>query len=252
MRSFDGFSRRAGASAVLAIAAGATTASGTVLTFDLGPSALAPNGTSITNNFQGYGDRVGGQAQPPQFSYGTGGGITPNVQTRYGSGIRYAFSAPRDPAHQYGDLENVVYRDKSDFSGGNNTKLVVSLTADPGFLVCLFSFDVALLLGESLPIASVTITDGTSKVLFSDSSADVPDTTPPSHKSYTFDGSDPLKHPLIKAQDVEIILDFSAVLSKIERFGVDNIKFGQTLPTPGAAAALFTGFGLLGTRRRRG
>ena len=255
MRLFGLISQVCGIVGGVAIAISAVPASATVLTFDMGPPDLVPNGVSMSL-FSGYGDYVGAQPQG-LFTYGSGGGLTPNVQVLYGAGLHLGFSAPLDPAHQFGDLTNVLYRDNTTPGPQQNTQLIITLLADPGFQVCLMSFDLAVLLGENLPARAVIVKDGSNNVLYDDVMPTIYGTLPPTHTSFVFDGSDPVQHPTLCAQSLTIDVDLSAVVgtsNKVPNFGIDNIKFSQIppgIPGPGVLATMVAGMGLLATRRRR-
>jgi hypothetical protein len=79
----------------------------------------------------GYGNRVTATSQDG-FSYGLGGGPTPNVVVNYGPEIATWSGG-------FGDLPTVVYAE------GDTTSSVfrMNLVADPGYLVRLNSFDMA-------------------------------------------------------------------------------------------------------------
>ncbi len=249
--------RSLGLISVLTVSAGLVSqAAGTVLTFDFGGS----NGSQILDS---YGDRVGdpNTFQPPGFSYGTEYGITPNVLVDYKPVLRLGgASNPADPTRVFGDLNNVLYRDRNapGFSPGI---LEINLFADAGFLVCLYSFDLAAVynsvtgFGEDLPARSITVTDGAGTELYridydinNPPSTLIPGTLPLRHRTFDFTSS-----PLC-AQQIRIRIDLTQLItvggSKVDRVGIDNIKFGQ-IPTPGVSAMLLAGLAFAGSRRRR-
>lgn len=249
--------RALGMLSALAVSAGITAqTSATVLTFDYG-------GTNSTQILDTYGDRVGdpNTFQPPAFMYGSAGGITPNVVVDYKPVLRLgAGTNPSDPTRVFGDLTNVLYRDRNapGFSPGI---LEINLFADAGFLVCLHSFDLAAVynsitgFGEDLPAKSIIITDGAGTELFrlnydinNPPSTVIPGTLPLRSRRFDWDAN-----PL-RAQQLRIRIDLTQLItpggSKADRVGIDNIKFSQ-IPTPGASAMVLIGGALLGTRRRR-
>lgn len=248
---------RSGGFAALGAALVASSASATVLTFDFG----GVNGTSINNN---YGDRVGDPNQfvPPGWTYGPECGITPNVLVDYKPGLRLgANNSPADPTRVFGDLTNVLYRDRND-PGFTPGFIEINLSADNGFAVQLFSFDMAAVVNtvtgaqEDLPARSIQVLDGsTGAEMFridydinNPPSTLIPGTFPLRHRTFDFSAA-----PLT-AQFIRIRIDLTQLItiggSKVDRVGIDNIKFGQ-IPTPGAAALLVGALGVVGLRRRR-
>lgn len=136
---------------VLALGPAGNAMGGTVLTFDMKPFTTLGGMTS-----QAYGDRVNGASDAVGF-YGTDNGMyTPNVLTSDGG-------TPRTWTTGYANLTNVPYNDDE---GGD---LVLTLTADPGFLVTLLSFDLGSFSGtnRTLNNTAVSIQDGVGTELFS-------------------------------------------------------------------------------------
>jgi hypothetical protein len=242
---------------VSALLASAGSAQATILTFNMGQGNNAPI-------LQSYGDRVGGQfGQPPGFSYGDGGeGPTPNITVDYFGGMRIS----DDPLFKYGDLEKVIFR-SNDNTGGI---MEFQFVADPGFLVQLYSFDMAVRINfganppleEDLPVKAIRVLDGPGTTLFYQklhaTDAGTPVTNPGTlipghlplvHNHYDFaaaNGGQPFTAPILRIQ-----IDLNQVFGKIEHFGVDNIRFGQTgVPTPGAGL-VFAGGMIIAARRRR-
>lgn len=240
---------------LVSMAALASSASATILTFSTG---LASN-TTVP---QSYGDRVGGPFPvPPGFSYGNGGeGLTPNVQVDYFGAMRIS----DNPTLRYGNLDKVLFRD------GDNTGNIMEFqfVADPGFLVQLYSFDMAVRINfatdppiqEDLPVKAIRVLNGTGTVLFfqklhptdagtpvTDPGTLIPGTLPLRSNRYDFtavNGGQPFT-----AETIRIQIDLNQILSKVEYFGVDNIRFGQ-IPAPGAAVLLAGGLLIAGRRRR--
>jgi hypothetical protein len=235
-------------------------ASATVLTFDFGGNTLDTVPTT-------YGQYVGNPSfpTPAGFSYGAAGGLTPNVNVLYAPTLRLGSGNPNDPSRTFGDLHNVLYRQRAaDF--GEPGVLSITLAADPGFLVCLQSFDLAAVFnattgfGEDLPARNIKVLDGTGAVLYNlDYDPSLPDhesplttwapgtNTPLRHKTFTF-------APPLTANRLTIRLDFTQLLSiggnKSDRIGIDNLQFCQ-VPTPGAAGLMTCCGMVLAARRRR-
>jgi MYXO-CTERM domain-containing protein len=230
-----------------------SSASATVLTFDF-------NGSNTDNVPGAYGNRVSSFA-PGFFNYGSDGGITPNVSVSYTPVLKLGGAIPADPTRVFGDLTNVLYRDRN---GGFTTGILeITLSADPGFLVCLHRFDAAAVfnavtgIGEDLPARSIQVLDGFGTPLYqldydpsNPPSTYIPGTDTPALRHRTFDWD---ANPLC-ANRLMIRLDLTQLItiggSKVDRIGIDNIKFSQT-PAPGAAALFLGAAGMLATRRRR-
>lgn len=236
------------------------TASATVLTFDWGGSTLDQVPAT-------YGRFVGNPMfpTPPAFSYGAAGGLTPNVDVLYAPTLRLGSGNPADPTRVFGDLHNALYRDRAADLGTPGI-LSITLSADPGYLVCLQAFDIAAVFnsftgfGEDLPARNIKVLDGGGNTLFNlDFDPNNPDhesllttwapgtNAPLRHKHFVFD-------PAITANRLTIRLDFTQLLTiggnKSDRIAIDNIQFCQ-VPTPGAAMLMGCSGALLAARRRR-
>lgn len=232
----------------------------TVLTFD----ASATDGQTFSALYQTYGDRFGDpffDALHPQYSYGMGGGLTPNVEVEYRPGL--TFNASEAPGRRYGDLHRVLSRQ---FGGNDQIRIDLLPATNAAFQaedisVLLYSFDLASVLSENLPAQFVLVTDSMGNVLFRDSPV-VGNPGPiipavdgggnPTHRTYDF--TTLLGGPIASTpgRGLQIIVGVGQIATKVDRYGIDNIKFGQLpIPTPGATALLAIG-GVLAARRRRG
>lgn len=227
-----------------------SSASATILTFQMGQ----PDGASV---LPAYGNRVGGAPQPPFFQYGDLANPTPNITVTYGTGLKFAPSAPGNPARQYGDLTEVIYHQP--VAVGESAIINITLTADPGFRVLLWYFDLAAIVNfnEDLPVKSIRVTNALSGAdliapIFNQGTPQnplsiVPGTMPARHNRYIFPDAP------VSAQSINIAIDvLNLGVAKVDRIGLDNIRFTQDPPIPasGSAAALAVG-GLLAARRRR-
>lgn len=240
-------------SAVGLISVLASNVSATVLTFDF-------NGSNTDSVPSAYGNRVSSFA-PGFFNYGSDGGITPNVSVVYTPVLKLGGAQPPDNTRVFGDLQNVLYRDRN--GGFTPGILEITLAADPGFLVCLHRFDAAAVfnavtgIGEDLPARSIQVLDGFGTPLYqldydpaNPPSTYIPGTDTPALRHRTFDWD---ANPLCAAR-LMIRLDLTQLItiggSKVDRIGIDNIKFSQT-PAPGPAALFLGAAGMLAARRRR-
>jgi hypothetical protein len=232
-----------------------TSAGATVLTFDFG-------GLNTDNVPAGYGNRVSSFAPGP-FMYGSDGGITPNVSVTYTPVLRLGGAQPPDNTRVFGDLQNVLYRDRN---GGFTVGILeITLQADPGYQVCLHYFDLAAVfnavtgIGEDLPARSIQVLDGAGTALYqldydpaNPPSTYIPGTNIPTLRHRRFDWD---ANPLC-ADRIMIRLDLTQLItiggSKVDRIGIDNIKFTQRgVPASGPAALFLGAAGLIAVRRRR-
>ena len=200
---------------------------------------------------EGYGDRITGSVvnvSGGQFTYGNGGeGFTPNIVLDY-----FAENAiPNNPrvglwGDGYGDLTNVL------IGNNNSISLYVQFTADTGFDVQLYDFDLAGWPTTDYTINAVSVLSGTN-TLFSQSIVLVEgDGTGPGHTSFDF------ATPLTGAE-LLIQIDYSNLADgQQDNIGIDNIRFGQNPPAavPLPAAWLLFGSGIAAIaflkRRRSG
>lgn len=206
--------------------AGYSQAQATILTFDL----QAAGNTSMP---QAYGDNVNA-ASDATGSYGVGAeGYTPNVTVAYG--------APGEGSTRWGtgyaDLTN-VYENETD----GDTTLTLTLTADPGYQVVLYEFDMGAW-SASLTFNGFTVTDlDHNIVLASEGSTFLSNST---HSHFDFGGGSG-----VSASNMQIVFDLSGLGGNSDNVGVDNIRIGQVVPEP-ASLALVTVGGLHVIRRRR-
>ena len=199
---------------------------------------------------QDYGDRVTGavvDVAGGQFTYGNAGeGYTPNILVEYFTGAATATN-PGVSIWQtgYGDLTNVI------FGNNNSLSLNVRLTADPGYQVQLYHFDLAGYPGSDYVIDAVRVSDGTTALA---EQFDVPvegDAVGARHSAFDF------ASPLTAAQ-LLIEIDYGNLAgSQQDNIGLDNLRFGQSPPAmvPLPPTGLLLGFGLaglLGSLRRPG
>jgi len=202
-----------------------TVASATVLTFDQG----------TVSNFEAvdltYGDDVEATLEGT-FGYGVGAeGFTPNVQLFYGA------TQPALWTTGFGDLVNVLY-DEDETIG----LLTVTLTADSGFQVQLYEFDLADFSATSSTINSVRVSD-VSGVLFQQLNAVISNST-----STPFDFT---AAPLTASQLI-IEIDSTNLGISNDNIGIDNIRFGQTaIPEPSTFVLALLSLLGMGCRRRK-
>ncbi|HUT40260.1 MAG TPA: VPLPA-CTERM sorting domain-containing protein [Gammaproteobacteria bacterium] len=189
---------------------------------------------------QDYGDNVTGSPMNVpggQFTYGNQGeGFTPNVVVDY-----FSDTGVGQWTIQYGDLTNVLFAGEP-LTGASPNTLNVRLTADLGFEVQLYHFDLAGWANTDYTINGVSVFSNTA-MLFSENNVLVEgDSSGPGHTAFDF--ATPLS-----AQQLVIEIDFSNILTgSQDNIGIDNIRFGQNPPAliPIPATAWLFGSGLLG------
>jgi len=214
---------------------GTPAAHATVLTFDanLGYGAAIP---------QDYGDRVVA-ATMGAYSYGNEGAWTPNVETTYATeNVNTAVTYYGDSFNDLAGVANNEYADT-----WSDTGFSVTLTADPGYEVILYSFDVGNwdYMALSVPI-SVTALAG--QVLY-DERIYLPDRTGP-HAAIDFSGQPLVSERLTIHVDIGQLEPAGWYPAAADSFGLDNIVFGQ-VPEPATLALLSLGGAVLAARRKR-
>jgi hypothetical protein len=217
-----------------------TAAKASILTFDQirlnGVVVPTISGNTLEDD---YGDRVVGSpmnVSGGQYTYGNGGeGFTPNVVIDFMAGDSTPLSLWQT---DYGDLTNVAHGNND--SGGS---LNFHLTADAGFLVDLYHFDLAGWSQTDYTIDSVSISDGTD-LLYSQDQVLVQGSNDGGDRHSGFDFSTPLSATELFIQ----INHGNLAIGLQDNIGIDNIRFGQTPPAsvPIPSALLLFGSGLLG------
>jgi len=218
-----------------------------ILTFDQIRQGGVVVPTVSGNNLEDdYGDRITGSPMDVsggQFTYGNGGeGFTPNVVADFVAGNGTTLSLWQVG---YGDLTNVAF--------GNNISLSlnVQLTADPGFVVDLYHFDLAGWNQADYTINAVRVLSG-SDTLFSQDNVLVQGADDGGDMHTAFDFAVPLS-----AEQLVIQIDHGNLAAGMQdNIGIDNIRFGQdppaAIPIPPAlwlfGSALL---GLIGIARRK-
>jgi hypothetical protein len=217
-------------------------AGATVLIFDQTRDATTSTMVFPTyggsNVQQDYGDRVTGSpmAVPGgMFTYGNGGeGFTPNVVAEYSSGNNISLWTT-----DYGDLTNVM------FALQNSNVMNILLTADSGFDVLLYDFDLAGWPQSDYTIDEVAVLSGGTPLFAQNGVLVEGDATGPGHTTVAF--ANPLRGP-----ELLIKIDFSNIGGSIQdNIGIDNIRFGQdpppaAIPAPAVLPLLFSALGVLG------
>lgn len=230
--TFRGAAGRTAASTVclLVLALQAPVAGATILTFAETLSAAAGNPVIPTYGGSdlppGYGDRVAGAVQTVPggaYTYGENGeGFTPNV-------VFEAFTAVNDTSlweDGYGDLQNVL------FGGQRSLSLNLLFTADDGYDVLLYGFDLAGWFNTDYLVAAVTVTSlGSSlgSALFTRNDVLVEGNfTGPRHTAFDFGGG-------LLGPELLLTIDYSNLAgTQQDNIGIDNVRFGQTpLGAPG-------------------
>ena len=177
------------------------------------------------------------------YTYGESGeGYTPNVVADFLSVNPFGLNDTSLWSTQYGDLKNVLLGNE------NSGTLDIRLSADPGYSVVLYGFDLAGWPDADYTIAAVRVLDAATP-LFTQSAVLVEGNfTGPRHTAFAF------ATPLM-ASELLLQIDYGNLPTRQQdNIGIDNIRFGQfpAAPVPELPSALLLGLGLAALRRRRG
>lgn len=194
------------------------------------------------------------------FTYGSAGGLTPNVAVSYGPATRGIGStvncgSPYPPADgtgcvywwngNFGDLTTPVIGQLGR-GAAYEGKILVTLVADPGYWVSLSSLDLAGWYTTSMAaINGVTALDGSDALLASQLGISAP-ARGVGHVSLSLTG--------IYASALKIRIDASNLGTNGENVGLSNLEFSQmAVPEPSTWFSLASGLGLVafGLRRRK-
>ena len=202
----------------------------TVLRFDqaFDGSAIIPTGSSGSLP-PGYGDRAAGpQVAGPGgfFTYDQlGEGFTPQVMVD----LFATAATPTDPrvrvwADGYGSLRNVLFGEGPGIGGA--AEIFVRLTADPGYEVDLYGFDLAAFSGGDLTVRAIELWAGSTLLEQRSNVVVEGDLAQGGLTSIAF--ATPWSAP-----ELLVRLDLgNLAVSVRDNIGLDNLRFGQTPPPP--------------------
>ncbi|MBL8209612.1 MAG: PEP-CTERM sorting domain-containing protein [Bryobacterales bacterium] len=209
-------------------------ATATILTFDITDPIYPlrenfPEGETID---QTYGDRVNSLSTSSggvTFAYGAGAeGFTPNITVSYDPGSIFT-GGPSLWRYDYGNLTRVLYQGSTNTGlGFDYNYLTVTFTADPGYDVVLFGFDLGGWNQTDRTVNAVAVYNNffngffpADNRVFLDANATVLGAGP-THSTYTFNSP-------IRANVVTILIEADNLGADSELVGIDNIRFGQDL-----------------------
>lgn len=223
----------------------------TILTFDVHSTLYTdyfPEGLP-QGSFAGYGNRVvsssGTHANGTTvFGYGVGAeGYTPNVTVQYGPDSLLT-GGPQLWRYDFGDLTNVMWQASTNLPGTNYNHLDIVLTADPGFDVLLYGFDLGGWFRADYTIRAVVVYDGIPFPFITPTNRMLPtpltDVTVIGMNVNGQNGHTDVDFATpLQARRIWLTIDAGNLGDLSENIGIDNIRFGQvsgantdTLPPP--------------------
>lgn len=202
-------------------------------------------------------------------------GFTPNVTASYGPFSLFT-GGPELWREGFGDLNGVLYQGSLEKGVGYNYDVLdIVLTADNGYDVLLYGFDLAAFGFSDLTINSITVYDGVPFPFLTPTNTLVPPSTNVVVSGSTRTSVDLSGSPL-QAQTIWLRIDAANLGDGSQNIGIDNIRFGQVenplsqsalspedieraflsaeVPEVASAAVWLVGalcVGLSGTRRQR-
>lgn len=175
-------------------------------------------GLSTADLNTGYGDYVDGP-NADGFTYTGTGGFTPHVTVGLGAETDAAARGLTVYGPGYNDLVDVVYGAIPGGNGSGLAQLVVTLSADPGHLATLESFDLGNW-GVAVNLPYVRVVDETGAVLFEDLSVDLNPNTSPDEKNYVLS-------PAPQGKVLTLLVSVSGLGNIADNVGIDNLTFGE-------------------------
>jgi hypothetical protein len=211
----------------------------TTLTFD-GPSWPGINQYVP----QAYGDNIANPAvvDGNGYTYGTGGGATPNVAAQYGGGSVPAPNVDPSTSYAYGGLQGVVVGNYAP-SDGSSPIIQLTLTADPGYQITLESFDLGgyLATGNNYGV-NISVVDSINGLLYSQTNLSIQGGPSVSSPHDTF-------LPNVAGQSLTLAIYTGNARGNL---ALDNVRFSQSVvPEPASASLLALGLVGLAARRKR-
>jgi len=212
-------------------------AGATILTFDVA------GGVSDHQIMpQDYGDNVAASLQAGH-AYGVGAeGFTPNVVVDYGM----PGEIPALWRTGYGDLVNAHFNDAD-----GDTTFTIRFTADSGFSVQLYGFDLASFTNAGQTIQGYGVRDLSDNSTLAGAGATA--VTGTTHLEVAF-------ATLLEASALELFVDLTGLGTVSDNIAIDNIRFGQvqtaiqSVPEPqslGLLGLALAGLATLSRRRAR-
>jgi len=155
------------------------------------------------------------------FQYGSDYGWTPSVVVDYqadGAPTRYRWW------DEYSDLTGVAY-----YEVDMTSEISVILLADAEYEVELAGFDLGSFAGELL-LRSVSVMDLSGAILFQELDVMVPEADSEEHLRFC-------QIPPLSGRQLAIVVDVGGLGARSDELGIDNIRFGQILDSPGSTTA---------------
>ncbi|MEM8709594.1 MAG: hypothetical protein AAGG01_01465 [Planctomycetota bacterium] len=164
-----------------------------------------------------YGDYVE-SSSTGGYTYTGTGGFTPHVHVTLGSEENGIGEPLFTWATGYNDLVDVMYASVSGTDAHVN-EIVVTLSAEPGYLASLEAFDIGNW-GAAVTLPYVRVFDETGLLLYEDLDVFLEPNTSPIEKNYAFS-------PVLEGRVVTLRVSVQGLFGLADNVGLDNLQFGE-------------------------
>lgn len=194
-------------------------------------TSLPFDGVGIPTLNVGYADRVTGP-NTGGFPYSGSGAFTPNVIAAFGATNQGHAVSAYTYATGYNSLINVIYAPVTGLVGAGD-ELVITLTADPGFVARISSFDVGNW-GVAIDVPYVRVFDQNGALHFEELNVALNANVSPNARHFALS-------PIPEGEVLSLRIGLDGLIGYADNVGLDNFTFGQRAVAPATIGASFCG-----------